>query len=181
MTVKCILKKECAAVAWIAWAQDRHHRRSYGHKPSVPTSCTEFLPFTKATGRSRTNSEDEDSRHSIICVFFYSPPACWPKASVQSARRQQGLSEGYHYHHPCEQSQTIVGDVEKQAGKVTKSSRKAQTVSNYWTCLLQPLRYFFFGRGGEGPRSRCCGRTAALRLIVQPCDEDDQFFFRFSL
>jgi hypothetical protein len=38
---------------------------------------------------------------------------------------------------------------------------------------------FFFC--GEGPRSRCYGRTAALRLIVQPCDEDeekgDQIFF----
>jgi hypothetical protein len=31
----------------------------------------------------------------------------------------------------------------------------------------------FWGWGGEGPRSRCYGRTAALRLIVQPCDEDD--------
>jgi hypothetical protein len=35
----------------------------------------------------------------------------------------------------------------------------------------------------EGPRSRCYGRTAPLRLIVQPCDEDeekdDQFFFIF--
>jgi hypothetical protein len=30
----------------------------------------------------------------------------------------------------------------------------------------------------EGPRSRCYGRTAALRLIVQPCDEDN-YFFRF--
>jgi hypothetical protein len=32
---------------------------------------------------------------------------------------------------------------------------------------------------GEGSRSRSYGRTAALRLIVQPCDEDekdDQFF-----
>jgi hypothetical protein len=29
---------------------------------------------------------------------------------------------------------------------------------------------------GEGPRSRCYGRTEALRLIVQPCDEDDWFF-----
>jgi hypothetical protein len=28
----------------------------------------------------------------------------------------------------------------------------------------------------EGPRSRCYGRTAALRLIVQPCDEDEEFF-----
>jgi hypothetical protein len=25
----------------------------------------------------------------------------------------------------------------------------------------------------EGPRSRCYGRTAALRRIVQHCDEDD--------
>jgi hypothetical protein len=31
----------------------------------------------------------------------------------------------------------------------------------------------------KGPRSRCYGRTAALRLIVQPCDEDE-FFFCFS-
>jgi hypothetical protein len=32
----------------------------------------------------------------------------------------------------------------------------------------------------EGPSSRCCGRTTALRLFVQPCDEDEdedeQFF-----
>jgi hypothetical protein len=34
---------------------------------------------------------------------------------------------------------------------------------------------------GEGPRSRCYGRTAALRLIVQPCDEDDQFFSFFHV
>jgi hypothetical protein len=30
---------------------------------------------------------------------------------------------------------------------------------------------FFFG---EGPRSRCYGHTTALRLIVQPCDEDEE-------
>jgi hypothetical protein len=39
---------------------------------------------------------------------------------------------------------------------------------------------FFFR---EGPRSRFYRRTAALRLIVQPCDEDeekdDQFFLFF--
>jgi hypothetical protein len=28
---------------------------------------------------------------------------------------------------------------------------------------------------GKGPGSRCYGRTAALRLIVQSCDEDDEF------
>jgi hypothetical protein len=38
---------------------------------------------------------------------------------------------------------------------------------------------FFFS--GEGPRSRRYGRTAALRLIVQPCDEeDDDCFLSFS-
>jgi hypothetical protein len=32
---------------------------------------------------------------------------------------------------------------------------------------------------GEGPHSRRYGRTAALRLIVQPCDEndDDDYYF----
>ena len=36
---------------------------------------------------------------------------------------------------------------------------------------------------GEGPRGRSYGRTAALTLIVQPCDEDeekDDHFFHFS-
>jgi hypothetical protein len=34
---------------------------------------------------------------------------------------------------------------------------------------------------GEGPRSRRYGRTAALRLIVQPYDEDeDDYFLSFS-
>ena len=38
---------------------------------------------------------------------------------------------------------------------------------------FHPHPCFFLG---EGPRSRCYGRTAALRLIVQPCDEDDSLF-----
>jgi hypothetical protein len=38
-------------------------------------------------------------------------------------------------------------------------------------CLFQAF-IFCGGSGGEGPRSRCYGCTAALRLIVQPCDED---------
>jgi hypothetical protein len=36
---------------------------------------------------------------------------------------------------------------------------------------------------GEGPRSRRYGRTAAMRLIVQPYDEDeddDYYFLSFS-
>jgi hypothetical protein len=32
---------------------------------------------------------------------------------------------------------------------------------------------------GEGPRSRCYGRTTALRLFVQPYD-DEQFFTNFT-
>jgi hypothetical protein len=36
--------------------------------------------------------------------------------------------------------------------------------------VTHDLGVFF---SGEGPRSRRYGRTAALRLIVQPCDEDD--------
>jgi hypothetical protein len=38
---------------------------------------------------------------------------------------------------------------------------------------------FFYS--GEGPRSRSYGRTAAMRLIVQPYDEDeDDYFLSFS-
>jgi hypothetical protein len=32
---------------------------------------------------------------------------------------------------------------------------------------------------GEGPRSRSYERTTALRLFVQPYDEDEQFFATF--
>jgi hypothetical protein len=32
---------------------------------------------------------------------------------------------------------------------------------------------------GEGPRSTCYGRTAALRLIVQPCDKDEEKNYHF--
>jgi hypothetical protein len=51
--------------------------------------------------------------------------------------------------------------------------------------ILQLLEYLygdlsFFS--GKGPRSRRYGRAAALRLIVQPCDdnEDDNYFLSFS-
>jgi hypothetical protein len=40
-----------------------------------------------------------------------------------------------------------------------------------------------FFLSGEGPRSRRYGRTAALRLLVQPNDEDDDddyYFLSFS-
>jgi hypothetical protein len=41
---------------------------------------------------------------------------------------------------------------------------------------LNPLGDILFF-SGEGPRSRRYGRTAALRLIVQPCDEDEDDYF----
>ena len=41
----------------------------------------------------------------------------------------------------------------------------------YFDFLIHSGHQFFCG---EGPRSRSYGRTAALRLIVQPCDEDEE-------
>jgi hypothetical protein len=35
--------------------------------------------------------------------------------------------------------------------------------------------FFFFS--SEGPRSRRYGRTSAMRLIVQPYDEDEDDYF----
>jgi hypothetical protein len=47
------------------------------------------------------------------------------------------------------------------------------------TCGARGGRVFF---SGEGPRSRRYGRTAALSLTVQPCDEDedDDYFLSVS-
>ena len=48
-----------------------------------------------------------------------------------------------------------------------------------WLGVVSSDTLFFFG---EEPRSRSYGRTAALRLIVQLCDEDeekDDHFFIF--
>jgi hypothetical protein len=42
------------------------------------------------------------------------------------------------------------------------------------------LFFFLFFFSGEGPRSRRYGRTAAMRLIVQLCDEDGYYFLSFS-
>jgi hypothetical protein len=53
--------------------------------------------------------------------------------------------------------------------------------------LLFPCQYHsnnalqpFFFLNGEGPRSRCYGRTTALRLFVQPYDDEDEQFFLTS-
>jgi hypothetical protein len=50
--------------------------------------------------------------------------------------------------------------------------------------MLRCIFVFCFFLSGEGPRSRCYGRTAAMRLIVQPYDEDedddDDYFLSFS-
>jgi hypothetical protein len=48
--------------------------------------------------------------------------------------------------------------------------------------VILPISRKLFFFSGEGPRSRRYGRTAAMRLIVQPYDEDedDDYFLPFS-
>jgi hypothetical protein len=48
----------------------------------------------------------------------------------------------------------------------------------FWRVPRQTYVFFFFS--GEGPRSRRHGRTAALRLIVQPYDEDEDDYYILS-
>jgi hypothetical protein len=50
---------------------------------------------------------------------------------------------------------------------------------SYKDLLLHKFVVYLFFFSGEGPRSRRYGRTAALRLLVQPCDDDD-YFLSFS-
>ena len=64
--------------------------------------------------------------------------------------------------------------------KTVMSRRVSQVLGDFLTLSDELLAsqeglcsvHFFFC--GEGPRSRCYGHTAALRLIVQPCDEDER-------
>jgi hypothetical protein len=43
--------------------------------------------------------------------------------------------------------------------------------------ILEDANIFFCG---EGPRSRCYGRTPPLGLLLQPCDEDEDNTLSFS-
>jgi hypothetical protein len=44
----------------------------------------------------------------------------------------------------------------------------------YWLEVADIMIVFKGFFCGERLHSRSCGRTAALRLIVQPCDEDEE-------
>jgi hypothetical protein len=46
---------------------------------------------------------------------------------------------------------------------------------------MESVAYVCIFLSGERPRSRRYGRTAALRLLVQPCDEDDDDVIIFSV
>jgi hypothetical protein len=56
---------------------------------------------------------------------------------------------------------------------------------NFWGVTNLTISYFsihlltVFFLIVEGPRSRRYGRTAALRLIVQHCDEGDDYYYYF--
>jgi hypothetical protein len=65
---------------------------------------------------------------------------------------------------------TSIASVSTYRGSCTFPSEKVYSCGIWYTCS-----YIFVC--GEGPRSRCYVRTAALRLIVQPCNKN--FFFSF--
>jgi hypothetical protein len=52
-----------------------------------------------------------------------------------------------------------------------------QTTLHCFLAQARRVHAMLFFLHGEGPRSRCYGRITTLRLFVQPCDEDEQFFF----
>jgi hypothetical protein len=68
-----------------------------------------------------------------------------------------------------------VGGVSRVMIHVHIASRYRIRNSNFHctTCIDTAATLYNNFFCGEGPRSRCYGHTAALRLIVQPCHEDD--------
>jgi hypothetical protein len=73
-------------------------------------------------------------------------------------------------------------------GKRLSTCRKKEYGMNeefeFQGCSFKMYLFLLLFFSGEGPRSRRYGRTAALRLLVQPCDEDedddDDYFLTFS-
>jgi hypothetical protein len=57
-------------------------------------------------------------------------------------------------------------------GKMCVNDDEVRFSKDVIVAYCKMLSLVFFVR----PRSRCYGRNAALRLIVQPCDDDDFFF-----
>jgi hypothetical protein len=72
--------------------------------------------------------------------------------------------------------------------RATVLQKESQVLALPYLYIMQQFRqWLVFECGvffliGEGPRSRSYGRTAALRLIVQPYDDDDDdyYFLSFS-
>jgi hypothetical protein len=60
--------------------------------------------------------------------------------------------------------------------EIESGSTRSHSMENSLWKRLRTCRKTDYGMMNEGPRSRCYGRTAVLRLFVQPCDEDEQFF-----
>jgi hypothetical protein len=55
-----------------------------------------------------------------------------------------------------------------------KHPNDAKNLSTYCHVPVAVFLPLGGGEGEEGPRSRCYVRTAALRLIVQPYEEDEE-------
>jgi hypothetical protein len=74
-------------------------------------------------------------------------------------------------------------DKDLQGTPITGSIKKIEISRNIEnrSAVHKSRAPVFFLLHGEGPRSRCYGRTIALRLFVQPYDEDEdeQFFTKF--
>jgi hypothetical protein len=74
----------------------------------------------------------------------------------------------------------LVPDVPATQRKATEDLQWHVQIAGHPAYQVPRCWFGGFSFCGEGPRSRCYGRTAALRLIVKLCDvaeeKDDQFF-----
>jgi hypothetical protein len=71
-----------------------------------------------------------------------------------------------------EAEQPVVSETQWKGHITTTTTTTTTTFFAGFSLAVQKACLTVFSNG-EGHRSRCYGRTAALRLIVQPYDEDD--------
>jgi hypothetical protein len=131
-------------------------------------------------------------------VRLFVPLACWAaftRATCLSATRNTlaGTEDFQFVDCRCKATRRLFLSCRQKTRRLTGDSRTTQLYVSFHTgdCLhgdfkrihVNCLKAFVFS--GEGPRSRRYGRTAALRLIVQPYDDDDDdddddYFLSFS-
>jgi hypothetical protein len=139
------------------WPARRRDLYLTAHNRQTYMPSTGFEPIIPVSERPQTHASDRAAIHS-----FYRFKIHRPTLSIQFGLYELKCSPlGLQIAQRC----FTVSECTQKCDAVLLTLHKLGTSNSTETTSFR-----------EGPRSRCYGRTAAMRLIVQPCDEDEYYF-----